>query len=131
MPLAEVELLPPLLAPEKFLCIGINYDNRERDYDVAEPPKYPSLFYRAPSSLVGSGQNLIRPKVSEQLDYEGEIALVIGRECRHVANERALDVIAGLRSATKAPSATGPGTANSTSRRARISTPAAASGPGS
>ena len=94
--LAEVELLPPLLAPEKILCIGINYQNRERDYDFAEPPKYPSMFYRAPNSVVGSGQKLIRPKISEQLDYEGEIALVIGRECKHVPKERALGVIAGL-----------------------------------
>jgi 2-keto-4-pentenoate hydratase/2-oxohepta-3-ene-1,7-dioic acid hydratase in catechol pathway len=96
MPLAEVELLPPLLAPEKILCIGINYKNRERDYDFTEPPKYPSMFYRAPNSVVGSGGKLIRPKVSEQLDYEGEIALVIGRECKHVAKESALGVIAGL-----------------------------------
>jgi 2-keto-4-pentenoate hydratase/2-oxohepta-3-ene-1,7-dioic acid hydratase in catechol pathway len=96
VPLAEAELLPPLLAPEKILCIGINYANRERDYDFAEPPKYPSMFYRAPNSLVGSGQKLIRPKVSEQLDYEGEIALVIGRECRHVPKEAAHAVIAGL-----------------------------------
>jgi 2-keto-4-pentenoate hydratase/2-oxohepta-3-ene-1,7-dioic acid hydratase in catechol pathway len=96
MPLAEVELLPPLLAPEKILCIGINYKNRERDYDFAEPPTYPSMFYRAPNSVVGSGGKLIRPNVSEQLDYEGEIALVIGRECKHVAKESALGVIAGL-----------------------------------
>lgn len=96
MPLAEVELLPPLLAPEKILCIGINYKDRERDYDFAEPPTYPSMFYRAPNSVVGSGQTLIRPKVSEQLDYEGEIALVIGRECKHVAKESAPGVIAGL-----------------------------------
>ena len=96
VPLAEVELLPPLAAPEKILCIGINYANRERDYDFAEPPKYPSMFYRAPNSVVGSGQKLIRPKVSEQLDYEGEIAMVIGRECKHVPKENALDVIAGL-----------------------------------
>ena len=96
MPLAEVELLPPLLAPEKILCIGINYQNRERDYDFTEPPKYPSMFYRAPNSVVGSGQKLIRPKISEQLDYEGEIALVIGRECKHVPKESALGVVAGL-----------------------------------
>jgi 2-keto-4-pentenoate hydratase/2-oxohepta-3-ene-1,7-dioic acid hydratase in catechol pathway len=96
MPLAEVELLPPLTAPEKILCIGINYKNRERDYDFAELPKYPSMFYRAPNSVVGSGQKLIRPKISEQLDYEGEIAMVIGRECKHVAKENALTVIAGL-----------------------------------
>src|SRR5579871_4784325 len=54
------------------------------------------MFYRAPNSVVGSGQKLIRPKVSEQLDYEGEIAIVIGRECKHVAKESAHGVIAGL-----------------------------------
>jgi 2-keto-4-pentenoate hydratase/2-oxohepta-3-ene-1,7-dioic acid hydratase in catechol pathway len=96
VPLAEVELLPPLPAPEKILCIGINYKNRERDYDFAEPPKYPSMFYRAPNSVVGSGGKLIRPKISEQLDYEGEIAMVIGRECKHVPKESALTVIAGM-----------------------------------
>ena len=95
VPLTEVELLPPLIAPEKILCIGINYKNRERDYDFTELPKYPSMFYRAPTSVVGSGQKLIRPKVSEQLDYEGDIALVIGRECKHVPKQEALGVIAG------------------------------------
>jgi len=94
--LGEVELLAPLLAPEKILCIGINYANRGADYNVTNNPKYPSMFYRAPNSLVGSGQNLIRPKISEQLDYEGEIAIVIGRDCKHVAKDRALDVICGI-----------------------------------
>jgi 2-keto-4-pentenoate hydratase/2-oxohepta-3-ene-1,7-dioic acid hydratase in catechol pathway len=96
MALAEVELLPPLAAPEKILCIGINYANRSKDYNLTEAPKYPSMFYRAPNSLVGHGQKLVRPKISEQLDYEGEIAMVIGRECKHVAKENALEVIAGL-----------------------------------
>jgi len=96
MALAEVELLPPLSAPEKILCIGINYANRGKDYNLNETPKYPSMFYRAPNSLVGHGQKLIRPKISEQLDYEGEIAMVVGRECKHVAKEEAPKVIAGL-----------------------------------
>ena len=78
--LAEVELLAPLSAPEKILCIGINYANRGADYNVTNNPKYPSMFYRAPNSLVGSGQNLIRPKISEQLDYEGEIGRASCRE---------------------------------------------------
>jgi 2-keto-4-pentenoate hydratase/2-oxohepta-3-ene-1,7-dioic acid hydratase in catechol pathway len=94
--LAEVKLLPPLLAPEKILCIGINYGDRTKDYNMPDKPKYPSMFYRAPNSLVGHAQNLVRPKVSEQLDYEGEIAMVIGRECKHVPKERAHAVIAGL-----------------------------------
>ncbi len=96
VPLGEVELLPPLTAPEKILCIGINYANRERDYADAEPAKYPSMFFRAPNSLVGHGQKLVLPKISDQLDYEGEIALVIARECKHVAKDRALETIAGL-----------------------------------
>jgi 2-keto-4-pentenoate hydratase/2-oxohepta-3-ene-1,7-dioic acid hydratase in catechol pathway len=94
--LSEVELLPPLLAPEKILCIGINYANRGQDYNVTNNPKYPSMFYRAPNSMVGSGQNLVRPKISEQLDYEGEFAIVIGRECKHVAKDKALETIAGV-----------------------------------
>ena len=96
VPLAEVELLPPLAAPEKILCIGINYANRGQDYNVTNTPKYPSMFYRAPNSLVGSGQPLVRPKISEQLDYEGEIAIVIGQDCKHVAKDGAIAMIAGV-----------------------------------
>jgi 2-keto-4-pentenoate hydratase/2-oxohepta-3-ene-1,7-dioic acid hydratase in catechol pathway len=94
--LSEVELLPPLAAPEKILCCGINYAKRGADYGLTEDPKYPSIFYRAPNSLVGHGHNLVRPKVSEQLDYEGEIAMVIGRECKHVPKGAAREVIAGF-----------------------------------
>jgi 2-keto-4-pentenoate hydratase/2-oxohepta-3-ene-1,7-dioic acid hydratase in catechol pathway len=54
------------------------------------------MFYRAPNSLVGAGQHLIVPKVSEQLDYEGEIAIVIGRDCKYVPKDGALEVIAGI-----------------------------------
>jgi len=95
-PLSEVELLPPLVAPEKILCIGVNYANRNLDFDDPNTPKYPSMFYRAPDSLVAHGKALVRPKVSEQLDYEGEIALVIGRTGRHVPRERALEYVAGV-----------------------------------
>src|SRR6266446_4804830 len=94
-PLSAIELLPPLLAPEKILCIGINYANRNADFNDPDVPKYPSMFYRHPGSFVGSGQPLVRPKVSEQLDYEGEIAMVIGREGRHVPKGRARDYILG------------------------------------
>src|SRR5215471_7077793 len=94
-PLSEIELLPPLLAPEKILCIGINYANRNADFNDPEVPRYPSMFYRHPGSFVGSGQPLVRPKVSVQFDYEGEIAMVIGREGRHVQKSRAHDYILG------------------------------------
>jgi 2-keto-4-pentenoate hydratase/2-oxohepta-3-ene-1,7-dioic acid hydratase in catechol pathway len=94
--LAEVQLLPPVPAPEKILCIGINYANRNKDYNDPEIPKYPSMFFRVPSSLAGHDQAIVRPKVSEQFDYEGEIAIVIGREGRHIAREHALDHIVGV-----------------------------------
>ncbi len=94
-PLSAIELLPPLLAPEKILCIGINYANRNADFDDPSMPKYPSMFYRHPGSFVGAGQALVRPRVSMQFDYEGEIAMVIGREGRHVPRERAHEHILG------------------------------------
>src|SRR6516225_5590328 len=65
-PLDAIELLPPLLAPEKILCIGVNYANRNADFDDPNLPKYPSMFFRHSGSLVGSGQDLVRPRVSEQ-----------------------------------------------------------------
>jgi 2-keto-4-pentenoate hydratase/2-oxohepta-3-ene-1,7-dioic acid hydratase in catechol pathway len=95
-PLREVEWLPPVPAPEKILCIGINYANRNADYGDAEAPQYPSIFYRAPGSLAGHQQPIVRPRESEQLDYEGEIALVIGRAGRRIAHDRALDHVAGV-----------------------------------
>jgi 2-keto-4-pentenoate hydratase/2-oxohepta-3-ene-1,7-dioic acid hydratase in catechol pathway len=94
-PLSAIDLTPPLLAPEKILCIGVNYANRIADFNDPTLPAYPSMFFRHPGSLVGAGQDLVRPRVSEQFDYEGEIALVIGREGRHVPKERAHDHILG------------------------------------
>jgi 2-keto-4-pentenoate hydratase/2-oxohepta-3-ene-1,7-dioic acid hydratase in catechol pathway len=95
--LADVTLLPPVPAPEKIICVGVNYANRNEEYkDGSEPPQYPSLFLRFPGSFVGHDQPLVRPKISEQLDYEGEIVLIIGREGRHVPRERALEHIAGV-----------------------------------
>ena len=95
-PLSDVEFLPPVRAPEKILCIGINYANRNADYGDQEVPKYPSMFYRAPGSLVGHGQHILRPHESEQLDYEGEIALVIGRAGRRIAPDKVLEHVAGV-----------------------------------
>ncbi|MBV8840495.1 MAG: fumarylacetoacetate hydrolase family protein, partial [Alphaproteobacteria bacterium] len=94
--LNSATLLPPVLGPEKILCIGVNYANRNAEYkDGSEQPKYPSMFFRTPGSFVGHGQPLIRPKASPQLDYEGEICLIIGKEGRHIAKERAMAHVAG------------------------------------
>jgi 2-keto-4-pentenoate hydratase/2-oxohepta-3-ene-1,7-dioic acid hydratase in catechol pathway len=95
-PLSELTLLPPVVHPEKILCIGINYANRNADYGDQEVPKYPSMFYRTASSLVAHGKPIVRPRESEQLDYEGEIALVIGRSGRRIPRDEALDYVAGI-----------------------------------
>jgi len=95
--ISEVTLLPPITAPEKIWCIGVNYAERNDEYrDNSDLPKYPSLFCRSARSLVGHGTPLERPRVSEQLDYEGEIVLIIGRAGRHIPQERAWEHIAGF-----------------------------------
>ena len=97
-PMTEVELLPPLLAPEKILCIGINY-NRDADYKDMNPASasgYCSMFFRTPGSLVGHNQPILLPPESEQLDYEGEIAIIIGKEGRRVPKHKALEHIMGF-----------------------------------
>jgi 2-keto-4-pentenoate hydratase/2-oxohepta-3-ene-1,7-dioic acid hydratase in catechol pathway len=93
----QIQFLQPILQPEKIWCIGVNYGNRNAEYkDGSDLPRYPSLFVRSTSSFVGHDVPLERPRVSEQLDYEGEIALVIGKIGRHIPRERALDHIFGL-----------------------------------
>jgi 2-keto-4-pentenoate hydratase/2-oxohepta-3-ene-1,7-dioic acid hydratase in catechol pathway len=95
--LDDLTLLPPIPAPEKLWCIGVNYRDRNAEYkDNSDLPKYPSLFVRNPSSVVGSGQPIEKPKVSEQLDYEGELVIVIGKQGRHIPRERAFDHIFGM-----------------------------------
>jgi 2-keto-4-pentenoate hydratase/2-oxohepta-3-ene-1,7-dioic acid hydratase in catechol pathway len=100
--LGELALLPPVPDPQKIICIGVNYADRPDEYraDATAPPRpaprYPSVFMRSRESLVGCGQPLCIPLESAQLDYEGEIAIVIGREGRRIAPERAREHIAGL-----------------------------------
>jgi len=95
-PLSELQLQPPVVGPEKILCVGVNYANRNAEYkDSSEQPKYPSLFFRVPDSFVGHDRSIVRPTESEQLDYEGEIVLVIGRHGRRVPKEAALGYICG------------------------------------
>ena len=95
--LADLELQPPVPSPEKIICVGVNYPDRNAEYrDGQDAPQYPSLFVRFPGSFVGHGQPLVRPKASAQLDYEGELALVIGTAGRHIAERDALDHVAGI-----------------------------------
>ena len=95
--LSEIAFLPPVPGPEKIICVGINYPARTAEYaDNREKPKYPNLFVRFPNSVVGHDQPILRPKVSEQFDYEGEIVMVIGKEGRNIAREDALGHVFGL-----------------------------------
>lgn len=87
----------PLPRPEKIICVGVNFPDRNAEYkDGSDAPANMSLFIRFARSFVGHEQALIRPKASEQLDYEGEIAIVIGREGRHIRQADAYDHIAAL-----------------------------------
>jgi 5-carboxymethyl-2-hydroxymuconate isomerase len=97
VPLAEIRYLPPIPHPEKIICVGVNYANRNAEYkDGSDLPKYPSLFQRTPGSFVGHNEAMIRPPESDELDYEGEIALIVGKAGRRIAEDQAWAHVAGL-----------------------------------
>ena len=97
MALEGIDFLPTIPNPEKIICIGVNYANRNAEYqDNSDLPEYPSVFMRSRESLVGHQQLILDPPESEQLDYEGEIVLVIGREGRRIKQEDAHEHVAGM-----------------------------------
>jgi 2-keto-4-pentenoate hydratase/2-oxohepta-3-ene-1,7-dioic acid hydratase in catechol pathway len=96
-PVEAITWLPPIPAPEKIICIGVNYPDRNAEYkDGQDAPKYPSMFMRTPRSFVGHDAPLVRPRASPQLDYEGELVIVIGKAGRHIKESAALDHIAAI-----------------------------------
>lgn len=96
-PADGIRYLAPISTPEKIACVGVNYANRNAEYkDGSEAPKYPSLFMRTADSFTGHDQPLLRPPESHQLDYEGEIVIVIGKEGRRISEDDAYDHIAGI-----------------------------------
>ncbi|WP_407316435.1 fumarylacetoacetate hydrolase family protein [Pseudomonas sp. nanlin1] len=92
--LADVTLLPVIPNPGKVLCIGINYATHVRETG-REMPTYPMIFTRFADSQVAHLQPIVRPKASHKLDFEGELAVVIGKPARHVKHADALDYVAG------------------------------------
>jgi 2-keto-4-pentenoate hydratase/2-oxohepta-3-ene-1,7-dioic acid hydratase in catechol pathway len=96
-PISAITYDIPLANPEKLICVGVNFPDRNEEYkDGQAAPANPSLFIRFPRSFTGHNQPLIRPPESHQLDYEGEIAIVIGKAGRRIAEADALSHIAAL-----------------------------------
>lgn len=94
LPRGQVTLLPPVPNPDKILCIGLNY--LPHILESGRPhPTHPSIFTRYPESLVGHGQPLVRPRASREFDYEGELAVVIGKAGRHIPEDRAAEHVLG------------------------------------
>ncbi len=91
---ADLQLLPPVPAPGKIICVGLNYRSHIAETGLTAPTA-PLLFARFANSVVGHDQPLIRPRISEQFDFEGELAVVIGHSARHVAPDAALSHVAG------------------------------------
>jgi 2-keto-4-pentenoate hydratase/2-oxohepta-3-ene-1,7-dioic acid hydratase in catechol pathway len=89
-----VTWLPPLTRPGKVVCVGLNYADHAKESHF-EPQSYPTLFPRFDSSLIGHLAPMIRPLVSDSLDYEGEMAVILGAGGRHIPKERALEYVAG------------------------------------
>lgn len=92
--MASVTMLPLIPNPGKIVCMGLNYADHAKEGGNARP-EYPSFFLRGNSSMVGHNQAIVRPKASTQLDYEAELAVIIGKQARHLTAENALDCIAG------------------------------------
>jgi acylpyruvate hydrolase len=92
--LGQVTLLPPLSAPGKIICVGLNYVDHSIESGFVVPV-YPTIFARFTSSLIGAGAPIVRPKVSTQLDYEGEMVAIIGTGGRHIEEDDALDHVIG------------------------------------
>jgi 2-keto-4-pentenoate hydratase/2-oxohepta-3-ene-1,7-dioic acid hydratase in catechol pathway len=91
---AEVELGPPVPDPEKIVCLGLNYRDHA-DEMALEPPSAPTLFPKFRNALLGSGHSVVIPPASAQVDFEGELAVVIGRRCKDVPEAEALGCVAG------------------------------------
>ena len=95
--LKDISYLPTVPNPQKIICIGLNYGDRNAEYrEEKSQAKYPSVFLRTRESLVGHQEVILRPPESEQLDYEGEIVLVIGKPGRRIPKDRVWDHIAGF-----------------------------------
>lgn len=90
----EVEFLPPLLNPSKIICIGLNYYSHCKESNAAVP-EHPIIFAKFASALLGHQKPIVRPSITEKLDYEAELAVVIGKEGKHIPASKALEYVIG------------------------------------
>lgn len=91
---ADATFLPPLSRPPKIICVGLNYADHTKESRY-EQPEYPTLFLRVSTSLVGHNAPIVRPKLSDSLDYEGEVAAILGKGGRNITKDQALEHVAG------------------------------------
>lgn len=91
---ADAQLLPVIPKPDKIFCVGVNFASHVKETGREMPPK-PMIFLRFADSQVGANQPMLCPKVSDQFDYEGELAVVIGKRGRYIPEGKALDHVAG------------------------------------
>lgn len=94
VPLNAVQALPVIPAPGKIFCVGLNYKTHVAEMKRADA-EYPAIFVRFADSLIAAGDTLLRPSFSERFDYEGELAIVIGKGGRHISQDDAFSHIAG------------------------------------
>jgi 2-keto-4-pentenoate hydratase/2-oxohepta-3-ene-1,7-dioic acid hydratase in catechol pathway len=92
--LADIKLEAPIPKPPKFFGVALNYADHIEETGL-ERPEFPTLFNKQSTCVIGSGEAIHKPRISDKLDYEGELGLVIGKRCRHVPRDRAKEVVAG------------------------------------
>lgn len=89
----EVSFLPVIEYPGKILCVGMNYADKRKEFDQHDPA--PTLFVRFPDSQTGHNRPVLKPRYSYEFDYEGELAVIIGKEGENISHEQALSYVAG------------------------------------
>jgi 2-keto-4-pentenoate hydratase/2-oxohepta-3-ene-1,7-dioic acid hydratase in catechol pathway len=92
--IGDIEWLPVIPNPDKILCVGVNYDTHRQETGRKQSA-YPTIFLRLANTQTGHGTSILRPKVSRDLDFEGELAVILGRPGRYIPESEAMDYVAG------------------------------------
>lgn len=92
--LGDLQIMPPLADPDKIICIGLNYSDHAAESEMAIPEE-PVFFNKFKSSIVGPGEAIVIPRVSDQIDYEAELAVIIGKRGKHIPKAKAMEYVAG------------------------------------